>query len=143
MNDTNPNDLSRLIDQAENQVSQQAARSAKASRKPGPSLFKPVMMALLAGLTVYAVFAIWTRLAPPGPAAITHDLEVVLERARDAVESAKKETGEYPDALPNASLASVVSYNHETDNYQLSATIMGIRVTLEPGGKKQIEKGVQ
>lgn len=140
MSDPNPQDLNALIDAASDTIDKKYSRPVPASRR---SIFKPVLSLILLAVIVYAGMSVYGRLAPPGPAKVTRDLESVVEQARAAIEASRKATGEYPDALPNAALASVVEYDHEKDTYKLSATIMGIRVTLEPGGKKQIEKGVQ
>ena len=101
------------------------------------------MSIVLLALTIYVIASISARLTPPGSKEIARDLEIALEQARTAVEEAKNRTGKLPEALPNASLASVVRYEHQEDDYRLSTTIMGIRVTLEPDGRKHVEMGVK
>lgn len=133
--------LSELISQAENTSQQQAEARPAAKRKPIP--FRLIFGVLLASVVAYAGTKISAALSPPTQKEVAHDLEVVIDKAHDAIEAAKTKTGELPDALPNAALASVVRYDHDKDTYSLSATILGIRVTLEPGGKKKTETGVQ
>jgi hypothetical protein len=137
MGTPNPDDLNALIDQATTTVSKAAERRRRA--KSALNL-TPVLGVVLAALIAFALWSIYSRLAPPGAATIERDLDAVVEQARVAIEAARKENGQLPDALPNASLASVVQYQHGSQDYQLSATIMGIRVTLAPGGKKTVEK---
>jgi hypothetical protein len=47
-----------------------------------------------------------------------------------------------PDALPNASLAAVVQYEPDSNEYKLVATMMGVRVTLQKNGSKSTDVGV-
>jgi hypothetical protein len=133
-------DLSALIRQAEGEVSKQVRREPAA---PGGSFVGPALGAALAALAIYAVYALWSLFAPPSAGKVTRDLEVAVEAARVSVEKAKSESGQLPETIPSASLGSVVRYEHGKGDYRLSATILGVRVTLERDGKKIIEKGVQ
>jgi hypothetical protein len=133
-------DLAELIQQAEGEVSKQVRREPAA---PGGSFVGPALGAVLAALAIYAVYALWSLFAPPSAGKVTRDLEVAVEAARVSVEKAKSESGQLPDALPSAALGAVVRYEHGRSDYRLSATILGVRVTLESDGKKVIEKGVE
>jgi hypothetical protein len=133
-------DLSALIRQAEGEVSKQVRRAPAA---PGGSFARPALGTALAALAIYGVYSLWALFAPPSADKVTHDLEVAIEAARESVEKAKSESGQLPEAIPSASLGSVVRYEHGPSDYRLSATILGIRVTLERDGKKIVEKGVQ
>ena len=50
--------------------------------------------------------------------------------------AAKSGSGTLPASIPNASLAAVVVYEPGQQDYKLSATVMGVRVTLERDGSK-------
>jgi hypothetical protein len=134
-------DLSELLQQAESQVQRQA--EARPARKRNPPPYRAIFSTLLVCLIVYSGYKVIAVFAPPDQQQATHDLEAVIEKAHVLVDKVKAETGELPDTLPNAALASVVRYDHDKDTYSLTATILGIRVTLEPGGKKKTETGVQ
>lgn len=133
-------DLTALIRQAEGEVSRQKGRAEPArSKLPlGPVL--GLITLIVAGCCVYSI---WAQLAPPSPDKVARDLDFVIEAARVSVEKSKSETGQLPEALPSASLGPVVRYERGQGDYQLSATILGVRVTLAQDGKKTVEKGVQ
>jgi hypothetical protein len=133
-------DLSALIRQAEREVSRQTRRALPA---PRGSFAKPALGAVLVVLAIYAVYSLWALFAPPSTEKVAHDLEVAVDAARESVEKAKSESGQLPESIPSASLGSVVRYERGQQDYRLSATILGIRVTLEADGKKTVEKGVQ
>ena len=90
-----------------------------------------------------SIYSIWTQFAPPSADIVARDLERVIDTARDSVEKSKSETGQLPEVLPSASLGSVVRYERGQSDYQLSATMLGVRVTLARDGKKIVEKGIQ
>lgn len=136
--DSRDDDLNALIAQAEQTASRSVLRKPAERRPMGRWLWG----AVLAGLTVYAVSTLWRELAPPSSQKTASDLEAVVDAARQSVEEARTQTGRLPEALPNASLASVVVYEPGTSDYRLSATIMGVRVTLQSNGQKTTETGV-
>ena len=133
-------DLSALIRQAEGEASRQVRRAAPIQ---GPSVAKPALGAILIVLAIYAVYSLWAMFAPPSADKVAHDLDAAVEAAHSLVEKSKSESGQLPETLPSASLGSVVRYEHGQSDYRLSATILGIRVTLERDGKKIVEKGVE
>ena len=141
MNQDSDTDLSRLINAAENAVDNKEARQAPRPRKrsSSPWLLLTILLAIIAA----SLAALWSELRPPGTSDIERDLEAVVARARDAIEAARGTSGELPAAVPNAALASVVRYEKGQNEYRLSATAMGVRVTREPDGKTRTEKGVQ
>ncbi len=141
-----PQDLNALIEQAQTSVSGKRAtaqarveHATAAARRP--SVVGPVLKIALLLAAAYAVFTIWQAFAPPSPGKVEHDLDMAINAAHDVIEKTKADTGDLPDALPNAALAAVVRYEPEPTKvgYTLSATIMGIRVTLEPSGRKRVE----
>ena len=142
MTDAKPTDYSALISKAEKAV---AAKAGGDRRDPtaGPGRRRQVLVAAPAGVTVFALAWVSSQLAPPGKGAVARDLDKAVELARNAVDDARKTTGELPATLPNAALASVVSYEPAGTQYRLAATIMGVRVTLEPNGSKTVDMGVQ
>lgn len=87
-------------------------------------------------LIAVALHSVWTAWMPPSAQQTARDLEAVVDAARQSVESVRSRTGQLPSALPNAALASVVRYEPDAGSYRLSATIMGVRVSLEPDGQK-------
>lgn len=135
-------DLSNLISNAESDIEKHATarrRRAKRGRYRSPSTI------LLGGLIVILAYCghwLWVALRPPHQAQVAHDLALAVDQARAAVETAKTRTGELPDALPNASLAAVVRYEPERDEYRLVATMMGVRVTLQRDGTRSTDVGV-
>jgi hypothetical protein len=143
MSNHEANDLSALIQQAARQVKGEAAiqvardKATEPSRRP-----RIVAQALLLGLICYLGYGAVRLLTPPPASQVASDLEIAVDAARALVESAKATNGTLPEALPSASLASVVAYSHDRDRYQLSATILGVKVTLEQDGKKTIETGM-
>lgn len=136
--DSRDDDLNALIAQAE----QTAARSVLRKPTERRPMWRWLWPAVLAGLTVYAVATVWDAISPPSSQKTARDLEAVVDAARRSVEEARTQTGRLPEALPNASLASVVVYEPGTSDYRLSATIMGVRVTLQSDGQKTTETGV-
>jgi hypothetical protein len=93
-------------------------------------------VACLLLLTAWSLHSVWGALRPPTVQQTARDLEAVIDAARQSIESARTQTGQLPSALPNAALASVVRYEPDAGSYRLSATIMGVRVSLEPDGQK-------
>ncbi len=141
MNEAKPADYSALITKAEKAVTPKAGENRRErSAKPGHG--RLVLVAALAGVALFAAASAWTHLAPPGKDAVARDLDKAVELARTAVDEARKANGELPSTLPSAALASVVSYEPAGTQYRLAATIMGVRVTLEPNGRKTVDMGV-
>lgn len=140
MNQDSNTDLSRLINAAENAVDNKQARQASRPRKRSfsPWLLPTILLVIIAA----SLAALWSELRPPGTADIARDLEAIVARARDAIEAARGASGELPAALPNAAMASVVRYEKNQNEYRLSATAMGVRVTREPDGQTRTERGV-
>lgn len=134
-------DLSQLIRQADEQAQNKAQSKAapQRSRIQVAAIFSGVLLVVIAyaGVKVFAAFS------PPSEAKVAHDLERVVESAHQLVDGIKKETGKLPDAIPNAALASVVQYEKRDADYKLSATILGVRVSLEGAGKMTTETGVK
>ena len=133
-------DLSALIRQAEGEVSRQTRQTRPASS--GLDLKKLLVPALLS-VAAYCTYAVWAQFAPPSPDKVALDLDLAIEAARDSVEKSKSETGQLPEVLPGAALGSVVRYERGTNDYRLSASILGVQVTLERDGRKTTEKGVK
>lgn len=126
--------LDALIEQAARSEALRARPQASASpRRRGPRM---VFVAALLVLCAVAFHSLWTALAPPSTGQTARDLEAVVDAARQSVEAARSRTGQLPSALPNAALASVVRYEPDAGSYRLSASIMGVRVSLEPDGHK-------
>lgn len=140
MNQDSNTDLSRLINAAENAVDNKQARQASRPRKRSfsPWLLPTILLVIITA----SLAALWSELRPPGTADIARDLEAIVARARDAIEAARVASGELPAALPNAAMASVVRYEKNQNEYRLSATAMGVRVTREPDGQTRTERGV-
>jgi hypothetical protein len=142
----NPDDLSKLIDSASREVTASASRTAAARARRERSERAPVLPALAGAVALAAVaylgHALWQNHAPPADERVAQDLEQVVDMARASVEEAKASTGALPAALPNASLAAVVRYEPQSNQYKLVATMMGVRVTLQQDGSKKTDKGV-
>lgn len=134
---TRPSDsepLEALIEHAAHAEALRAQRHAAGSeRRPRRRLWFNACLLLVTALALHSV---WTSLRPPSTQQTARDLEAVVDAARQSVEEARSQTGQLPAALPNAALASVVRYEPDAGSYRLSATIMGVRVSLEPDGKK-------
>lgn len=134
-------ELAALIRQAEGVAAGQARRAEP--KHAGPGVAKPAMVVVLGLVAICAGYAVWAMLAPPSADMVARDLQVVVEAARESIEKARGESGRLPDSLPNASLGAVVRYEHGTSDYSLSASVLGIRVTLQRDGRKSVEKGVR
>lgn len=140
---SDPHTLADLIRQAESTAQKQA--EAKLARKGKPVLFRLIFTVLLLGVVCYAGIKLSDALAPPSQQKVANDLGNVVERAHKLIDGIKQDTGELPKTLPNAALAAVVQYEPDPDKsrYRLTATVMGIRVTLQPNGHKITETGIQ
>lgn len=141
MNQDGKDVFSDLVSQVEKQVQHKADEVQAATAAKAPTL--PVSWILPAGLVLlvgWLGMTAWTAMNPPPEAQVSQELDQIVEQARGAVEAAKAENGALPDALPNAALSNVVAYDHDNDTYQLTATIMGVRVTLARDGRKSTER---
>lgn len=133
-------DLSSLIEKAEAEVLRaKPALPARSSRRP---IGRGMVMLVLLAVAATALHVMWDDLFTPPVRRTTRDLESAVDAARASIERVKAQTGQLPTALPNAALATVVRYEPDLGGYRLSATIMGVRVTLEPDGRKKTETGV-
>lgn len=94
-------------------------------------------------VAVGSAYAAWRVFAPPSAAAVERDPSHVVESARQSVGAAKASSGSLPDVLPNDSLSALVRYEHAAEDYTLSSTMLGLRVTIGRDGNKKVEKGVQ
>lgn len=135
------NDISKLIKQADEQVRHHDQRTSTSKRKslPGAAIWNGVLLAVI----VYAGVTVSDALSPPSEERVAHDLEQLIEHARQMVDDIQKDTGKLPDAIPNAALASAVQYEKRSTDYKLTATVLGVRVTLEGSGKPITETGVK
>lgn len=134
-----PEDLTTLTSQASREVKKQA----RANVAPKPLRRRPVGAVLALAAAALLAYLAHRAVAPPSPEKIAKDLDGIVEQARASIEESRKATGTLPASLPNASLSSVVSYEPRKDSYQLTVTLLGVRVTLSPDGTKQTERGVQ
>jgi hypothetical protein len=142
-NNADSAELTNLINQAKHEVSSQLERQrAQARRKSNPMmrLAIPFTALLLLG---YLSFRIWADHTPPSKEKVEADLERILYAARDTIEAARDTDGKLPESIPNASIAAVVQYHADAQKYKLSTTILGVRVTLEQGGKTITQFGVE
>lgn len=138
-----PQDISSLIDQANSAIGKQASRQAQRKPPCRPLPIGAIFAGVLAIGALFSVYSIWKNTGTPGDAQIARDLDIALEKAHAAVEDVKSKTGALPETLPNAALASVVDYDPQQGSYQLTANMLGVRVTLQRDGKKTTEKGAR
>lgn len=137
---THGQDLASLIEKAQAEATRARPQPVAAPvRRP---VGRAVALAVLLVMLAAALHVLWDDLFTPPVRQTTRDLEAAVDAARESIERAKAQTGQLPTALPNAALATVVRYEPEAGGYRLSATIMGVRVTLEPDGRKKTETGV-
>ena len=129
------------LDSLTSRASKAVERTSRRDIRPAPPRNRPLPILLLAGVALMAGAVIYQNVSPPSPTRVARDLDAVVEQARASVEESRKASGMLPEALPNASLSAVVHYEPKGDAYRLSATVPGVRVTLEPDGAKQIEYG--
>lgn len=132
-------DLDALIQQAHHETLR-VERAAQAPRRR--ALAGRLWGAVLLAVAALALHYLWSAFAPPSTTQTTRDLEAAVDAARKSIEDERSRTGRLPEALPNAALASVVRYEPDASTYKLSATILGVRVTLENDGHKTTETGV-
>jgi hypothetical protein len=136
---TDGQDLASLIEKAQAEAIRARPQPAVPPRRlPGRAIKIVVLLVALAG----ALHLLWDDLFAPPVHQTTQDLEAAVDAARESIERARAQTGQLPTALPNAALATVVRYEPDAGGYRLSATIMGVRVTLEPDGRRKTETGV-
>ncbi len=132
-------DLDALIDQAH----QETLRAGHPSHGPKRrALASRLSSMVLLAAAAFALYQLWSVFAPPSTGQTTRDLEAAVDAARQSIEDERSRTGRLPEALPNAALASVVRYEPDASTYKLSATILGVRVTLQSDGQKTTETGV-
>lgn len=91
------------------------------------------MLALVL-LVAWIARDIWSSLQPPALEQVARDLQATLHSARDSIEQSAGESGKLPDAIPSASLSTVIQYEPAMGTYTLSATVLGVRVTLQRDG---------
>ncbi len=139
-NPSHGHDLASLIAKA--QAEAVRARPQPVAPRPRQPLGRAIVIAVLLSVVAMALHVLWDDLFTPPVRRTTRDLEAAVDAARESIERAKAQTGQLPSALPNAALATVVRYEPDAGGYRLSATIMGVRVTLEPDGRKKTETGV-
>lgn len=130
--------LAALIDKAQVEVSRKDFRKTAPKEKSTATL--PLGTAILLVCSLVSAYVAWRQLAPPSPDVIERDLAKVVEDARSTVEAAKSSSGRLPDVLPNASLSALVQYEHDANEYKLSASMLGLRVTISRDGSKSVEK---
>lgn len=139
-NDPRRDALQDLIDQAGQEAVRQGSvppvRASGASRAPW-------LRWIVAGATVLA--AIHTadlasrRWREPAADAAARDLAIVVQAAGRSVEAVRGQTGRLPEALPNPAHANLVRYKVTDGAYALSASVLGLRVTLQPDGTTKTE----
>ncbi len=135
-------DYSSLITQATTALERKGKadplRASRRRRKLAPL----VGSAIAAVVILYSGMQIWARLAPPSEKQVEQDLEKTIDRARAALDEARQQTGQLPEQLP-AAMASVVRYERADKAYTLSATILGVRVTMTSDGIKRTDHGMK
>lgn len=136
-------DLSDLIDRAADEVSLSAAARERRARPQRTSSLSAIIAVGLVAAGLYLGHGLWRYHAAPTNERVAQDLERALNLARTAIEAARASTGVLPKALPNASLAAVVQYQPDQDDYKLVATMMGVRITLQKDGSKSTDTGVR
>jgi hypothetical protein len=134
-------DLSDLIHaaQAEAEGRPAAGKTTTKRRESGlkPLLFLGVLLVLVAFCGAW----LWRDMRPASRAQVTADLEHVLLKARESVESFRADTGKLPQALPNAALSSVVKYQPVRDKYVLIARSGGVHLVLFSDRDKPVQAG--
>lgn len=128
--------LSELIRQADESVTEASARLSSNPKLRRAFLGRRIVIVTLLAALGFFGYTVWRHAAPPPKSSIADDLEYAVDLAKTAIDAAKSRTGELPAAIPNASIASVVRYENDAQGYKLSATMMGVRVTLERDGSK-------
>jgi hypothetical protein len=137
-----PPELSDLIDRASNEVALSSAAQERRAKPRRSSMLGPIISTGLVAVVLYLGHGLWRHHAPPTNEQVAQDLEWALNLARTSIEEIKASTGVLPQALPNASLAAVVQYEPDRDQYRLVATMMGVRITLQKDGSKSTDMGV-
>ena len=141
-NSPSGNDLDSLIGEASAAVDKaenlRQTRASRRQRKLGP----PIATAISLLIVAYAASTIWSRLAPPSDKQVEQDLAKTVTQAKAIIDQSRKETGQLPEALP-AAMASVVRYDKTDKAYTLSATILGVRVSMKSDGMMSTDRGVK
>ena len=138
-NDPKLSDISSLINQASNEVGKTNSSSATQAKESRPLPWGTLFPIVLVSIALYAGYNVWQNASPPPKEQVARDLDVVLEKAHKSIEEAKAKNGTLPEALPNAALASVVDYEVRDKEYQLTTSMLGVRITLQRDGKKTTE----
>jgi hypothetical protein len=138
--DRQPPDLAKVIDAAETEVLRRETRpvpkGAHAAKVIGTREVVIVAMVLFVG---WIAREIWSSLQPPAREQVARDLQATLQSAHESIEQSANESGKLPGAIPSASLSTVVRYEPALGTYTLSATVLGVRVTLQRDGATQTE----
>ena len=142
MSPSDRTDYSGIISQASAAVDkQEKIRQERASRRQR-KLVPLIVSALSLLIVAYAGSTVWGRLAPPSEAQVAQDLEKTVAQAKQIIDASRKETGQLPETLP-AAMASVVRYDKADTAYTLSATVLGVRVTMKSDGMMSTDRGVK
>ena len=134
------NDLSSLVDAANREVSRVATPRVQRKQHRFNVPVSLLFAIALAGAAAFGAYQVFAYYAVPTVAKVGEDLAVAVDRARDSVEEVRKSTGALPESLPNAALASVVTYEARNTEYRLSASVGGVRVAIEWDGSKTVGK---
>jgi len=124
----NSDNLDSLVSQAENLAQKQLRKESPERRRVPVRLVFAVLLVTIGG---YAGLKILDAMAPPSREVVARDLGGVIDRAQQEVDAYQRTNGEFPPALPNAALASVVDYQLQDRNYRLTAAAFGVRVSFE------------
>ncbi len=135
-------DADRLADLIQRAEVQAAGSDSRTSTTTASRTRRLLGGAALLVLIMYLAHVSWSRLGGPTEQQTAQDLEQAVQAAGAVVEDARRQTGKLPDVLPRSELASVVQYEPAGGSYTLSATILGVRVTLQSDGTTKTETGV-
>lgn len=138
----NLHDLTREAYDEIRQATHRSGRSRSATRKSNWPISAGLSIVVVLVALVAWHFGVFHS-PTPSRGRIQADLEKVLDQARNALESERRDTGRLPDAVPNASLAAIVRYerhvyDHGEGTYRLSASSAGITVYLDGSGNREV-----
>jgi hypothetical protein len=139
MSNLSHDDLSALSHNAEKELKDKPSfqRAASKPHQRITAMLGPALCVTAIGLAVYAL---WSLFAPPTPSQVSADLSKAMDMASHAVEDARMRDGQLPEALPNASLTTLIGYEKKGTEYRLTGSVGGVLLTLEWDGTRRVEK---
>ena len=117
--------LEHLVDQADSEIKSRKQKKGTDRSQRSLQLFdRSNRLVCLYFIHVFESETLVGLVSPPAENKIARDLEHILSRATDSLESYERLNGTLPPLLPNPAIRGLVGYDRKSDfDYALTATI--------------------